>query len=213
MMEEIIKKKSRKPYFKREGPRSHSNQEYILKPKTVVDCKTITYDFTFIPTNELPDYINYMRRWSKKQFGYYDNDLINDALLKVYRYANRYDETKASKKTWIIGILRNEILQMMKLKRKIGYLSIDKEYGDDKATLKEILSNTIADDSYESLPENYNYMLYVFNTMEGLDLLRTLVNEKLTYIELSNKLNIPIGTIKNRIYLQRKLLKQKIKYI
>jgi RNA polymerase sigma-70 factor (ECF subfamily) len=206
-MEETSVKKKRVVYFKREGPKSTSNEFYEKSPKVV----NMTYDFTFLPEEEIQSYISYMKRWSFKTFGYYNDDLIVDALLKAFSFAHQYDETKSSKKTWLIAILRNEIRQNMKINKRISYLSIDKEYGDDKVTLKEKLSDTISDDLTDYLTENYNDILQLVETHPELRLLQLLVAGKYTYIEMSEKLNIPLGTLKSRIHSQRKKLRKMLK--
>lgn len=212
------KKKVARAYFKREGGRSRSPYNKGIARTEKDGRKKIkeseyTYDFTFIPEGELSDFINYMRRWAFKQFGHYDDDLINDALMKAYRFANKYDESKASKKSWIIAILRNEILRDMKEKRKLGVLSLDKEYGDafDSVTLKDKLSNDIIDSPEDDLPENYDKILYLVESVQELSLLNILIKEKLTYIEMSDKYNIPIGTLKSRIFHCRKRLRSMLK--
>ncbi len=117
-------------------------------------------------------------------------DVIQEGLVNVWKNANRYDSSKGRLFTWVLNICRNKALDRYRqLKRK-----------------NEIQTNTDNVNAYEGHAQT------VFNTdtiglqqeVEKLPeeqrvLIEMAYFQGYTQSQLSEKLDIPLGTIKTRI--------------
>ncbi|MFC6999186.1 RNA polymerase sigma factor [Rufibacter roseus] len=132
-------------------------------------------------------------------------DLVQETLLKAF--ANR-DKFRAGTnlKAWLYTIMRNTFINHYnKVTKRTSSLDTTEHFQfsplDTKMTDSNRASGEFAlNDIYkaiELLPEEFRvpFMMYY-------------VGYK--YLEISEKLELPIGTVKNRIHLARKELKQKL---
>ena len=139
-------------------------------------------------------------------------DLVQETFIKAFRSLESYNDTYAFS-TWLYKIAFNNCIDSIR-KKKLKTFPLDKpiqlkegqvhqEIHDDTLSpekkyifseSKNIIQNTI-----ESLPEKYRSVI----------LLRH--NEERSYEEISEILNIPIGTVKARIFRAREMLKIKLK--
>jgi len=141
-------------------------------------------------------------------------DLAQEAFIKAYNSINSFNEEYAFS-TWLFKIATNNCIDFFR-KRKLKTYSMDQtikykddeiqqEYADDEPTAeKEILSSEKSDmirTAIEGLPEKYRTAI----------LLRH--QEERSYEEIADTLNLPLGTVKARIFRAREMLKKSLKGI
>lgn len=133
------------------------------------------------------------------------NDLLQDTLVKAFLNREKYAEG-TNLKAWLYTIMKNTfITNYQKMMRKNTFIdsSDNLHYINSSSALVEndAYSNFAMEDinfAVEKLEDTYRspFMMY-FNGFK--------------YHEISQKLNIPIGTVKNRIHIARKELKDMLK--
>lgn len=133
------------------------------------------------------------------------NDLVQDTLLKAITYYDKFKEG-TNLKGWLYTIMKNtfinnyrRIVKMNSLVTKSDEIpssnllhSATKNAAEGKFVMKDI-SNAL-----ESLPSEYYVPFTKYYT-------------GFKYHEIAEELDIPIGTVKTRIHVARKLLKKKLK--
>jgi len=130
------------------------------------------------------------------------NDLAQETVLKAMRYENKF-ESGTNLKGWLFTIMKNIFINDYRrnIKRNTFLDATDNTYyinsaankvsnGGELRFIREDLENAI-----ERLPTDIKYAFT--RNMEGYK-----------YHEIGDELNIPIGTVKTRIFVARKLLKK-----
>jgi len=140
-------------------------------------------------------------------------DLVQEVFVKVYRYLDRYNGEFAFA-TWIIKIATNHSIDFLrKSKLKTTPLDVNADDKDNPASYKQYAANTpspdkallvkeqkkIIEDAIDTLPEKYRIIIVLRHT------------EEKNYDEIATLLNIPIGTVKARLFRAREMLNKKLK--
>jgi RNA polymerase sigma factor (sigma-70 family) len=142
------------------------------------------------------------------------NDLVQETFIKAFNALESYNDQYAFS-TWLYKIAFNNCIDTIR-KKKLKTLPLDKPI-----RLREgEVHHEIRDDTHS--PEGR----YLFSEKQKLiqDTIDTLSpkyrkviilrhQEEKSYEEISQILNIPIGTVKARIFRARELLKKKLKEI
>ena len=138
-------------------------------------------------------------------------DLAQDTLLKLYTHKHYYKQI-AKFSTWIYTIASNIAKTELRKKKNRKTTSLtkmgldDKDYDlpateqADKETDNEYLGKKIQA-AIDKLPENF----------KSVAILRDI--QELPYDEISNILNVPLGTVKSRINRARLQLQEELKSI
>ena len=145
-------------------------------------------------------------------------DLIQDSFVKVFRKLDKYSPTY-SFNTWLTTICRNTIIDSQrKIENKVTRLSLDhsgfdSDTEEDLPTLGSMIEcsnltpielmekedrckvahKLLVTDSIPSKLQNVAYLRYM---------------DELSYDEISEQTNIPLGTIKARLFRFRELAKE-----
>lgn len=133
------------------------------------------------------------------------NDLVQDTFVKAIRYSNLFIEG-TNLRAWLYTILKNTFFndyQRSVLRKK--YITVS----DDYTSCQLIISSTtnlgvgtmIAEDiekAMKHLPEVYATPFLRF--FEGYK-----------YEEIAEELDIPLGTVKTRIFMARKILQNRLR--
>lgn len=139
-------------------------------------------------------------------------DLTQEAFIKAFNALDSFNEEFAFS-TWLMKIATNNCIDFLR-KRKLRVFSIDEpiHYKDeelhyeipdqeltaDRKMLAEERSKFI-DKAIQSLPPRYRHVI----------LLRH--KEEKSYEDIAEILNLPLGTVKARIFRAREMLNKKIK--
>ncbi|MFM6977084.1 MAG: RNA polymerase sigma factor [Sphingobacteriaceae bacterium] len=133
------------------------------------------------------------------------NDLVQDTLLKAITYYNKFKDG-TNLKGWLYTIMKNTFINNYRRFVKISAFITKSEDISSPNLLFSSAKNSgeskfIMDDigrALNKLPEEY-YVPFI-RYYEGHK-----------YHEIAEYLNIPIGTVKTRIHVARKLLKKSLK--
>lgn len=133
------------------------------------------------------------------------NDLVQDTYVKAIRYANLYTEG-TNLKAWLFTILKNTYFN--------NYRS--NQYHSKVVTVTEdyqphqLLKSSTTNAGVETLiSEDINKALMMLPEEYSLPFLRYFEGYK--YLEIAEEFCIPIGTVKTRIHMARKILKSKLR--
>jgi len=139
-------------------------------------------------------------------------DLTQEAFIKVYNSLNSFNEEYAFS-TWLFKIATNNCIDYFR-KRKLQTLSLDKpiqykdsemqqEYPDPELNAEKILiareRSRIIHEAINSLPKKYYRAIDLRHRAEK------------SYEEIAEILDLPLGTVKARIFRAREMLNKLLK--
>jgi RNA polymerase sigma-70 factor (ECF subfamily) len=131
-------------------------------------------------------------------------DLVQDTMLKAYRSWRQY-RPGTNAKGWLLTILRNTFINDYR-RRKLEPVAMDLEAVEPRAIYRDIETadpegaffSQIVDEkvlqAVDALPTEFREVL-VLSDMEGLH-----------YAEIAETLQVPVGTVKSRLFRARRLL-------
>jgi len=129
-------------------------------------------------------------------------DILQETFLRVFKEKESYDPTYAFS-TWIYTIALNLCRNELKRKKRFKFFGIDlikddRRYAVEGRGNKNCLSSTL-EKAIASLPDKYRTAF----------LLRE-VNQ-FSYEEMSQCMEVPLGTVKSRVNRARLMLREKLK--
>ncbi len=144
------------------------------------------------------------------------NDLTQEAFIRIYRALRRIDPA-ANLERWLYRIVTNLYIDMLRRRPKVRLESLDaplvtshgdevvREVPDETADPEDaVLSAHLDTDIQQALlaltPDLR--MVVVLSDMQGD-----------SYEEISEKLRIPIGTVKSRLHRARRLLQARLRHL
>lgn len=133
------------------------------------------------------------------------DDLVQDTLMKAMRYAQMYKEG-TNLKGWLYTIMRNTFIN--------NYRSVSKRQAI-VTTSEDLNSVQLSISASKNLAENKFIQKDINAAMSALSpeyyIPFIKYFEGFKYHEIAEELNIPIGTVKTRIHIARKMLKANLK--
>ena len=140
------------------------------------------------------------------------SDLVQETYMKAYRFIDKYDEG-TNAKAWLFKILKNAYINEYRRKTKkptqvdfeeiISYHDSDSDKVGKYTDLREELFNSMMGDEVTSainaLPLDFRTVILLCD-VEGF-----------TYEEIAKIIDVPIGTVRSRLFRARNLLKDKLK--
>jgi RNA polymerase sigma factor (sigma-70 family) len=133
------------------------------------------------------------------------NDLVQETYMKAIKYKARFEEN-TNLKGWLYTIMKNSFINnYRKLVRRNTFIDrTDNTYFLDTpayTTTNESENKFISDDIADAIAELPIELRVTFEmNMEGYK-----------YHEIANELDIPIGTVKTRIFVAKRRLRTKLK--
>jgi len=141
-------------------------------------------------------------------------DLVQDTFLRAHRFWQTY-ERGTSVKSWLFTICRNTYLQQKQLMReqreipaadfdaRAESLSAAVAFGDSPPDPEQEFFDSLIDEevvsAIDQLPENFREVLVLSDLGD------------LKYTEISEVLDLPVGTVKSRLYRGRKILQEQLR--
>jgi RNA polymerase sigma-70 factor (ECF subfamily) len=138
-------------------------------------------------------------------------DLLQETYLKAYRFFDKF-ETGTNCKAWLFRIMKNSYINIYRKNNrepdKVDYGEIEEFYEtikSEKAAANdlesEIFDNVLDDEvmtAVQSLPDDFRTVILLCD-IEGL-----------TYEEIAEFVDCPIGTVRSRLHRARKMLAVKL---
>jgi RNA polymerase sigma-70 factor (ECF subfamily) len=153
--------------------------------------------------------INYVYRITHR---YEDaHDLAQEIFVKVYLALDRYDP-KYQFSTWLFRIAQNSAIDALR-KKSIAEVPLarpteeepggkEREFADDGVSPYRALKNkqlsAAIDKAVEQLPNDYRELIQLRHFAE------------LSYDEIASMKKLPLGTVKNKLFRARNLLKESL---
>ena len=139
-------------------------------------------------------------------------DLVQETYLKAYRFIGKYNEG-TNAKAWLFKILKNAYINQYRKKVKrptrvdfeeiVSYHDTDDNSKTNYLDLRqEIFENIMGDEitkEINNLPIDFRTVILLCD-VEGF-----------TYEEISKIIDVPIGTVRSRLFRARNILKEKLK--
>lgn len=140
-------------------------------------------------------------------------DLVQETFIKAFNNIDKF-QFGYTFSSWIYRIASNNCIDFLR-KKRISFISIDKpisssddedmtmeiedkEYMPDLSILNDEKVNALRK-AIDELPINYKEIIHLRH------------NEELDYQEISDKLNMPLGTVKAHLFRARKMLYESLK--
>lgn len=125
--------------------------------------------------------------------------VLQQVLLKIWKNAHRYDQSKGALFTWLVSISRNAAIDYTRTK-------------DFRLTQASERSEDIVNISAKASDENMLDKMYMTQLLNQLpEMQRKLINmsyfEGYSHREIAENLEMPLGTVKTRIRLGIKQLR------
>ncbi len=125
-------------------------------------------------------------------------DLVQETLVKAWRYQHQYDPARGIQRQWIFGIARNALidqhrassrrLRLVSPSQRVEQVSTDSE-------INEVVERTVIGEALGGLPDS-NREVIVASYYRGLSVR-----------EISKELGIPEGTVKSRMFYGMRALR------
>lgn len=139
-------------------------------------------------------------------------DLVQETYLKAYRFIDKY-QVGTNAKAWLFKILKNAYINSYRKKSRrpqqvdfedfISYHDAEDDSSTQYFDLREELFQDLMGDevtiAINSLPVDFRSVILLCD-IEGF-----------TYEEISKIIDIPIGTVRSRLFRARNMLKEKLK--
>ena len=140
------------------------------------------------------------------------DDLVQETYLKAYRFIDKYHQG-TNPKAWLFRILKNGFINEYRKKSKrpqkvdyddiVDFSQIDKASYVEKVDLRQIIFDEMLGDevtiALNGLPVDFREVILLCD-IEGF-----------SYEEIADILEIPIGTVRSRLFRARNMLKEKLK--
>jgi RNA polymerase sigma factor (sigma-70 family) len=140
------------------------------------------------------------------------NDLVQETYLKAYRFIDKYHEG-TNAKAWLFKILKNAYINEYRKKSKrptkvdfediVAYHDTDDDrvtgYMDLRAEIFQYMMGDEVTTAINALPLDFRTVILLCDV------------EDFTYQEISKIIDIPIGTVRSRLFRARNMLKETLK--
>ncbi|MCD0487875.1 RNA polymerase sigma factor [Pedobacter sp. MC2016-14] len=133
------------------------------------------------------------------------DDLVQDTLLKAMRYEGMYKEG-TNLKGWLYTIMKNTFINNYRSSTKRNQV-MDTSEDLNSAQLSKSASNNAGENKF--IQEDINKAMGALQADYYVPFIKYFQGFK--YHEIAEELDIPIGTVKTRIHVARKILKANLK--
>lgn len=124
-------------------------------------------------------------------------ELMQETMLSVWRKAHMYNRSKAAASTWIFTLARNQSIDWMRKQKypEYGLEEWHEEPDDSVDECEQVVTSDRMAKAIQRLPENQAQVIYM-SFFEGR-----------SHSDISDRLGIPLGSVKSRIRLASEKLK------
>ncbi|MFN8415963.1 MAG: sigma-70 family RNA polymerase sigma factor [Cytophagaceae bacterium] len=133
-------------------------------------------------------------------------DLLQDTLIKAIKYKDSFSPA-SNLKAWLCVIMKNTFINQYR-RQNIKNELIKKS----AINIKENIRANLHTNTSDSFVYNKDIQKVIDELKDELKIPFLRFVEGFKYKEISEELNLPIGTVKSRIFLARKEMVQKLKH-
>jgi len=136
------------------------------------------------------------------------SDIVQEIFIKIWKNLNRFDERKASFKTWIFTIAKNTTTDFFRKKRNLLFSDMparrggekDNDNEDNNSFAENIPDEQILPDIALEKLQDKEFLNDVLNKLEPnyREILLLHYQEEMTFSEISEILNKPLNTVKSQ---------------
>ncbi len=137
-------------------------------------------------------------------------DVAQEALLRFFKNLHRFD-CRRPVRPWLFQIVRNRVVDLYRRKRVRRHESLDATDPEGQATI-ELIDTTVDPERDAARSELRVRILEALNELSPIqrEILVLRDYQDLSYSEIAETLEIPIGTVMSRLHGARKRLRQKL---
>ncbi len=129
-------------------------------------------------------------------------DLVQDALLKVWRLATSYRAERASVRTWLLSIVHNRGIDQLRSLASRRRTQEKIEASAPKSQPSEAFAQSWRNSQREQVREALKTL-----PKEQLEILELAYFSGYTHVEIAELLDVPLGTVKGRMRLGLKKIR------
>jgi RNA polymerase sigma-70 factor, ECF subfamily len=129
-------------------------------------------------------------------------DLVQDAFLKVWRGASGYRADRGSVRTWILSIVHNHGIDQIRSQASRRRMQEKIEVSAPRSQPSEAFAETLRNSQRDQVREALNTV-----PPEQLKILELAYFSGYTHVEISDLLGLPLGTVKGRMRLGLKKIR------
>jgi RNA polymerase sigma-70 factor (ECF subfamily) len=129
-------------------------------------------------------------------------DLTQDAFLKVWRGASSYRAERGSVRTWILSIVHNRSIDQIRSQASRRRAQEKIEASAPRSQPSEAFAETLRNSQRDQVREALNTL-----PPEQLKILELAYFSGYTHVEISDLLRLPLGTVKGRMRLGLKKIR------
>lgn len=140
-------------------------------------------------------------------------DLTIEVFGKAFKMLEKYTP-KYAFSTWLFKIASNHCIDFLRKQNKHKMLSIDETIDDDDISPSGIIKSEAPDPEEKMISEQKDSILQDFIKKlhpDYQEILKLKYFYGLSYLEISEELGIPLGTVKARLFRSKELLLTTIK--
>jgi len=141
------------------------------------------------------------------------NDLVQETYMKAFRFIDKYIQG-TNAKAWLFKICKNAYINHYRKRSKqptrVDFEDIVSYHDSDDSKIpgyldlrEEIFSNMMGDEvtmAINALPIDFRTVVLLCDV------------ESFTYEEIAKIIDVPIGTVRSRLFRARNMLKEKLKF-
>ncbi|HWD41094.1 MAG TPA: sigma-70 family RNA polymerase sigma factor [Fimbriimonas sp.] len=140
-------------------------------------------------------------------------DIVTEALIRVFRSAGTY-RSEAKFSSWLGRIVENCAIDIKRKEQRHSHMTIEQAYGS-APMMEAIVEDPNWNDSYEPLFEDTEPVELIRRYLnriddEKRDLLSMVYGDGCQYNEIADRLALPLGTVKSKIWRAKKELQHKM---
>lgn len=126
-------------------------------------------------------------------------DIVQNTLINAYRAFDRFDGRHL--RSWLISILRNEFYGTLRKRDDDVSLDAVENYATEEPFWAEVEWRDAADrilDEVDRLPNDFKMTLLLCDV------------EQMSYEQVAQTMEVPIGTVRSRLFRARSLIRRKL---
>jgi RNA polymerase sigma-W factor len=141
-------------------------------------------------------------------------DLVQETFMKAFHALRKYNEQYAFS-TWLYKIAYNSCIDTLR-KRKLKTMPLDRPIQhSDGESVQELRDDSTSPERHYLAAEKQGFIQEAIDSLPEIyrEVIRLRHQEERSYEEISDMLNLPIGTVKARIFRAREVLKKKLREV